>query len=43
VALGAAAFAVLPTVWAAAIVLLFGLLAVGFTLPRARMGSTPRL
>jgi len=35
VALGAAAFAVLPTVWAVVIVLLFGGLAVGFTVPRS--------
>ncbi|HET8616469.1 MAG TPA: MraY family glycosyltransferase [Actinomycetales bacterium] len=38
VAIGAAGFAVLPTSWAVAIVLLFGVLAVGFTLPRARIG-----
>jgi hypothetical protein len=43
VALGAAAFAVLPTLWAAVIVLLFGVLAVGFTVPRSRVGSGARL
>jgi hypothetical protein len=35
VALGAAAFAVLPTAWAIVIVLAFGVLAVGFTVPRS--------
>ena len=43
VALGAAAFAVLPTVWAAVIMLSFGALAVGFTVPTSAGGRSARL
>jgi UDP-GlcNAc:undecaprenyl-phosphate GlcNAc-1-phosphate transferase len=43
VALGAAAFAVLPTVLAAVIMLGFGALAVGFTVPRSSTAGSARL